>query len=83
MGSMRLSEEDGVTIAEVLSAERDRLGLTYQAVGDRCGLPVARVHEVLSGKSRKPSLETVRKITAGLGKSLCWLERKLKQEITT
>lgn len=72
-------------LSEVLAAEVERQNLTQLELCARAAraghtLSQGRLAEVLGGKTADPRLSTLRAILAGLGKSLGWLERKLKDE---
>lgn len=61
-------------LADILTAERDRLGLTNAELARRSGLAPTTTHSVLSGGRPEPSVQAVRAICRGLGRSLGWLD---------
>jgi transcriptional regulator with XRE-family HTH domain len=68
-----------MTIAEALTAERERQGLSLYKLAQDAGTSVARVKSILDGETINPGILTVRAILAAMGKSLAWLERELKK----
>jgi transcriptional regulator with XRE-family HTH domain len=67
-----------MTLASILSAERERQGLSVNELARRANQSPGRVHAVLTGETENPSFGTVRAILAGLGKSLSWLDKQLR-----
>lgn len=65
------------TLAEVLSAERDRQGLTTNAVAVRAGMSAGQATRLFGGETVNPGIETVGKVLEVLGKDLKWLQRQL------
>lgn len=57
------------TIANKLRALREQSGLSVEALATKAGLSRASVHHLEAG-TRKPSLETIKKICKALGVSL-------------
>lgn len=68
-----------MTLATILDAERERQSLSLNELARRANQSPGRVHAVLSGETENPSFGTVRAILDGLGKSLTWLDRQLKE----
>lgn len=67
-----------MTLAEVLDAERQRLGLSVNELAKRAGMRPASVHDITTGKTQNPGICTVEKVLAVLGRNLAWLERQCK-----
>lgn len=65
-----------MTIAEALSAELLRQGVSLNELAERAGVRPASAYDVLSGKTANPGILTLTKLLAPLGKSLAWLERQ-------
>jgi transcriptional regulator with XRE-family HTH domain len=70
-----------MTLTGVLEAERVRQGQSLNGLAKAAGQSPGRVHSVLSGQTANPSFDTVRAILAGLGRSLTWLDRQLRDPI--
>jgi transcriptional regulator with XRE-family HTH domain len=68
-----------VTLAEALSAERERQDISVNELAKRAGVPYSRAHGVLSGATPNPGILTVRKILNAMGKSLAWLEKQMEK----
>jgi putative transcriptional regulator len=68
-----------MTIAEALSAEVERQGVTVYRLAKLTGMSAGRVHGILTGGTVNPGILTVRKLLDALGKSLAWLERKCRE----
>ena len=66
-----------MTIADVLTAERERQGLSLNELSRRAGLSAGRVHSILTGATPNPGVLTAARVLAALGKTLGWLEREL------
>lgn len=70
-----------MTLAEILTAERDRLGLTNSELARRASegtwMP-SQVQRILTGTTPNPGILTVRALLAALGRDLKWLARKLE-----
>lgn len=67
-------------IHTILDAERRRQRLSVTALAERSGVPYSRLHGVLTGNTASPTFPTVQKVLAGLGRSLTWLDRRIKSE---
>jgi len=63
---------------EILSAERDRQGLSDSELARRSNVPLMTLRDALAGNA-DPRFGNLRKILAGLGRSLTWLEREEKR----
>jgi transcriptional regulator with XRE-family HTH domain len=68
-----------MTVAQALSAERERQGLSLLAIAVASGTSASRIKSVLEGETPNPGFLTVAAILAALGKSLTWLDRELKK----
>lgn len=68
-----------MTIAQALTAERERQGVSLYRLAADAGTSAARVKSILDGETVNPGFLTVRAILAALGKSLSWLDRELKR----
>jgi transcriptional regulator with XRE-family HTH domain len=68
-----------MTLAEALTAERERQGLSLYKLALDAGTSAARVKSILDGETVNPGILTVRAILAAMGKSLAWLEREFKK----
>ena len=74
-----------MTLAEILTAERDRLGLTNSELARRVVDPrpdskpwkPSQVQRLLTGATENPGILTVRELLAAMGRDLKWLARKL------
>lgn len=66
-----------MTLAEALSAERDRQGLATNALAARAGMSAGQATRVLTGATANPGFLTVLALLAALGKDLKWLQRQL------
>lgn len=69
-----------MTLAAVLDKERRRQRLSYRRLADQSGEPFESVYRVLSKPKANPSFRAVVGIVGGLGKSLAWLEKAMKQK---
>ena len=67
-----------MTLSEALAAELARQGISLNELARRSELSPGRVHAICTGENPNPGLLTVRSLLTGLGKSLSWLERQLK-----
>lgn len=56
-----------MTLNQLLKARRLVLGLTLQEVGDSAGLTKSYVHDLESGTSRKPSIQSCVRLGITLG----------------
>lgn len=65
-------------LGEILDRERERQGLSINALARAAGMSPGRVQEVLKGGTPDPQFSTVVKLLGALGKSLAWLGRELK-----
>ncbi len=65
-----------MTIAEALSAELARQGVSLNELAKRAGMRPASAHDVLSGTTANPGILTVGKLLAALGKTLSWPDRR-------
>lgn len=66
-----------MTLAEILDAERVRLGLSVYRVAHAAGLAQPGVHRVLSGETANPTIGTVSRMLTALGRDLAWLQEQL------
>lgn len=66
-----------MTIAEALSAEVERQGVSVYELAKRSKLSAGRIHSILDGSTPNPGILTVRRLLDAMGKSLGWLERKM------
>ena len=64
------------TIAQVLTAERERQGLSLYKLAKDAGTSPSRVKSILDGATPNPGLLTVAAILRAMGKSLAWLEKQ-------
>lgn len=55
-----------MTIKE-MNAIREELGLTYQRICRESGVPIGTIQKVLSGQTRNPRMETMRRLEETLG----------------
>lgn len=67
-----------MTIAEALTAELARQGVTVYKLAKASEMPASRVHDILNGVTGNPGVLTLQRLLAALGKSLAWLERQTK-----
>lgn len=67
-----------MTLAAALEAERERQGVSVNALAGKAGLSPGRVHGILTGDTPNPGILTVQAITRALGKSLGWLEKQMR-----
>lgn len=74
-----LAEVMATTIAEALTAERERQGLSLYKLAKDAGTSPSRVKSILDGKTPNPGLLTVAAVLKAMGKSLAWLEREMKK----
>ena len=63
------------TIAQALTAERERQGLSLYKLAKDAGTSASRVKSILDGQTPNPGLLTVAAILRAMGKSLSWLEK--------
>ena len=68
-----------MTVAQALTAERERQGVSLYQLARGAGTSASRVQSVLNGTTVNPGILTVQAILAALGKSLSWLDRELKK----
>jgi predicted transcriptional regulator len=64
-----------VTLPEILAAELAAQSLSVYGWAKAAGVPVGTAQFVLAGTD--PRLQTLRKLLAGLGKDLGWLQSRL------
>lgn len=64
------------SFGEVITALRQKAGLSVYAVAQKAGLSDQAVHN-LERSERQPSLDTARRLTAALGVTLDWLVSQL------
>lgn len=57
-------------VARYLTMLKERSGLSYEAIAEKSGIPVATIKNLFSGKTENPSLDTIRKIVYAMGGSL-------------
>lgn len=69
-----------MTLAAVLDAERQRQALSVNALAGKAGLSAGRVHGILQGNTPNPGVLTVLALTRALGKSIGWLERRMREK---
>ena len=69
-----------MTLAQALTAEREKQSRSILDVARAAGVPVSRAHGVFSGETPDPRFSTLSKLVAALGKSLAWLEREMSRE---
>lgn len=62
------------SLAETLETERQRLGLSLNALAKAAGMSAGQLQRVLRGDTKNPGLHTVRAILKAMGRSLSWLE---------
>ncbi len=65
-----------MTIAEALTGERERQGLSLYKLAQDAGTSASRVKSILDGQTPNPGLLTVAAILRAMGKSLAWLEKQ-------
>lgn len=65
-----------MTIAEALTAERERQGLSLYKLAQSSGMSAGRVKSILDGDTENPGIVTVGKLLAAMGKSLTWLDKQ-------
>ena len=65
-----------MTIAQALTAERERQGLSLYKLAKDAGTSASRVKSILDGATPNPGLLTVAAILRAMGKSLAWLEKQ-------
>ena len=63
------------TIAQALTAERERQGVSLYKLAKDAGTSPSRVKSILDGQTPNPGLLTVAAILRAMGKSLSWLEK--------
>ncbi len=66
-----------MTLADVITAEASRQGLTIRELAARSDLSHSRLHELMRGQT-DPRWSAVTAVLAGLGRSLTWLDRQIK-----
>lgn len=71
-----------MTIAQALTAERERQGVSLYKLAQDAGTSAARVKSILDGKTVNPGILTVGNILSAMGKSLAWLEKQTRQTIS-
>ena len=71
-----------MTLATILARERSRQRLTLRALEALCGVSNATISQIEHGVNAEPSFAKVWAIVTGLGRSLAWLERKLRETPT-
>lgn len=64
------------TIAEAMTAERERQGISLYKLAKDAGTSASRVKSILDGKTPNPGVLTVAAILRAMGKSLAWLEKQ-------
>lgn len=57
-------------ITWVLKQERERQGLTLEQLSQRCGIDAAPLSRLETGKTANPTMATLQKIAAALGKEI-------------
>lgn len=67
-----------MTVAQALTAELARQGISLNELARRADVSPSRVHSILAGTTPNPGILTVAAVLAALGKSLTWLDRQLK-----
>ena len=65
-----------MTIAEALTAERERQGLSLYQIARDAGTSAARVKSIMDGATPNPGILTVQAVLTAMGKSLAWLEKQ-------
>ncbi len=65
-----------MTLAQALTAERERQGLSLYKLAKDAGTSASRVKSILDGATPNPGLLTVAAILRAMGKSLAWLEKQ-------
>lgn len=65
-----------MTIAEALTAERERQGLTLYKLAQASGMSAGRVKSILDGDTENPGIVTVGKLLTAMGKTLTWLDKQ-------
>ena len=58
-------------LAGLFRDEMRKQGLTYRAVGDRCGMDISAVHGLLHRKTNM-TLATADRVAKALGKIIVW-----------
>ncbi|HVL12906.1 MAG TPA: helix-turn-helix domain-containing protein [Gemmata sp.] len=66
-----------MTLAEALSAERARQGLSVYELAKRSQLRAIGIHKILDGSTPNPGLLTTVRILSALGRDLAWLVKQL------
>src|SRR5262245_36674763 len=58
-------------VTACLKRERERQGLTLAALAERTGIDQAALSRLESGRNANPTLETLNRVAAALGKVIC------------
>jgi DNA-binding Xre family transcriptional regulator len=58
-------------VTACLRRERERQGLTLAALSERTGIDQAALSRLESGRNANPTLETLNRVAAALGKVIC------------
>lgn len=61
---------DAKLVAKYLTSLKEKTGLTYEAIAEKCGLSESTVKNLFSGKSEDPRLNTVAPVTYVLNGSV-------------
>ena len=69
-----------MTIAQALTAERERQGLSLYKLAQDSGMSAGRVKSILDGDTPNPGLLTVVALLGAMGKTLAWLAKELKRD---
>ena len=54
----------------LLKAERERQGLTLEAVAERAGMQVSNLHRLENNRNANPTLDTIQRLAIALGKAI-------------
>lgn len=61
------------TLSKRVAAMRAQHGLTFEALAEKAGMSKSYVWEIEAGRGRKPTIETVFRLSTVLGVSPYWL----------
>ncbi len=64
-----------LTIADRVKKLIEINGLSVNAAAVKCGIKPPRLYDIVKGKTKSPTAETIRKIAQGLGSTEVWVFR--------
>lgn len=65
--SMQIGKTAKLSMCEMIASERQRLGLSLQAVADRAGITKSHMWELENGRAVNPTIATVNGLAKALG----------------